>query len=389
MPIFTAAIGSVSGIAFLSHLLTSDPTSLSHHHHQSSSSSSSSVSSLTNPSFNFPNCCWNSAVRRHPFHAVKVSVSGDAEIEAPNGAIEDSSVSPENVRQARRSADWEAARAYSERGLIYQGKIEGCNGGGLIIRFYSIYGFLPYPQLSPYHSCKEPNKTIQEIAEALIGSLISVKIIQADQGNRKLIFSEKEAMWSKFSQQINVGDIFQGQVGSVEDYGAFVHLRFPDGSYHLTGLVHVSEVSWDLIQDVRDVLSEGEEVRVKVIKIDREKSRLTLSIKQLEEDPLLETLEKVMPQDGSVDFSSSGTNTTYDIQPLPGLEAILEELLKEEGLQPLANSSLSSLVLEDRCRKYNLQHHLIRKELKRHCSEYWNVSRELGVRFHSAAIIHI
>ena len=99
MPIFTAALGSVSGIASLIHLLTSDPTSLSHHHHQSSSSSS--VSSLTNPSFNFPNCCWNTAVRRHPFHAVKVSVSGDADIEAPNGAIEDSSVSSENVRQAR------------------------------------------------------------------------------------------------------------------------------------------------------------------------------------------------------------------------------------------------------------------------------------------------
>ncbi|XP_057499889.1 uncharacterized protein LOC130784057 [Actinidia eriantha] len=331
MPIFTAALGSVSGIAFLSHLFASDPTSLSHHHHQSSYS----VSSLTNLSFNFPNCYRNSAVRRHPFHAVKVSVSGDAKIEAPNGAIEDSSASPENVRQARRSADWEAARAYSERGLIYQGKIEGCNGGGLIIRFYSIYGFLPYPQLSPYHSCKEPNKTIQEIAKALIGSLISVKIIQADQGSRKLIFSEKEAMWSKFSQQINVGDLFQGQVGSVEDYGAFVHLRFPDGSYHLTGLVHVSEVSWDLIQDVRDVLSEGEEVRVKVIKIDREKSRLTLSIKQLEEDPLLETLEKVIPQDGSVDLSSSATSSTYNIQPLPGLEAILEELLNEEGIRDI------------------------------------------------------
>ncbi|GFY92882.1 nucleic acid-binding proteins superfamily [Actinidia rufa] len=275
MPIFTAALGSVSGIAFLSHLFASDPTSLSHHHHQSSSSSSSSysVSSLTNLSFNFPNCCRNSAVRRHPFHAVKVSVSGDAKIEAPNGAIEDSSASPENVRQAR--------------------------------------------------------------------------IIQADQGSRKLIFSEKEAMWSKFSQQINVGDLFHGQVGSVEDYGAFVHLRFPDGSYHLTGLVHVSEVSWDLIQDVRDVLSEGEEVRVKVIKIDREKSRLTLSIKQLEEDPLLETLEKVIPQDGSVDLSSSATSSTYNIQPLPGLEAILEELLSEEGVTVLLNLFSSPASIRD------------------------------------------
>ncbi|GMP55389.1 hypothetical protein CsSME_00020225 [Camellia sinensis var. sinensis] len=170
---------------------------------------------------------------------------------------------------AMRSADWKVAKAYNESGYIHEGRIEGFNGGGLLVRFYSLVGFLPYPQLSPSHSCKEPQKSIQEIAKALTGSLISLKVIQADQENRKLIFSEKEAMWSKFSQQINVGDIFEARVGSVEDYGAFVHLLFPDGCYHLTGLVHISEVSWDLVQDVRDILSEGEDVRVKIIKIDR------------------------------------------------------------------------------------------------------------------------
>lgn len=56
-------------------------------------------------------------------------------------------------------------------------------------------------------------------------------MIQADEENRKLIFSEKEACWSKFSPQLNVGDIFNARVGSVEDYGAFIHLRFPDGMH--------------------------------------------------------------------------------------------------------------------------------------------------------------
>lgn len=102
------------------------------------------------------------------------------------------------------------------------------------------------------------------------------------------------------------------------------------GSYHLTGLVHVSEVSWDLVQDVRDILDEGDDIRVKVIGIDRNKSRITLSIKQLEEDPLLETLEKVIPQDGSVG-SSSETAADYVIEPLQGLETIVEELQREDG----------------------------------------------------------
>ncbi|KAK9288493.1 hypothetical protein L1049_016952 [Liquidambar formosana] len=321
MPVFTAAVGSVTGLSFLSQLFTGDAFS-----------THSSISTLINPS-KFSKSCLKSPIKRSSFYPPKVSVSGGAKAEeseqVTTGAVEDS---PDAIRQARRSADWKAARAYIESGSIYEGRIEGFNGGGLLVRFYSLVGFLPFPQLSPSRSCREPHKSIQEIAKGLIGSLISMKVIQADEENRKLIFSEKEALWSKFSKQINVGDLFEARVGSVEDYGAFVHLRFPDGFYHLTGLVHVSEVSWDLVQDVRDFLNEGDEVRVKIIKIDREKSRITLSIKQLEEDPLLETLDKVIPQDGSVGPDSLGTSNSYNIEPLPGLETIFEELLREDGI---------------------------------------------------------
>lgn len=229
-------------------------------------------------------------------------------------------------------SDWKAAKAYKESGLVYSGRVEGFNGGGLLVRFYSILGFLPYPQLSPMHSCKEPEKTIQEIAKGLVGSVMPVKVILADDDKTKLIFSEKEAAYSKFSKQVKVGDIFEAKVGSVEDYGAFVHLRFPDGLYHLTGLIHISEVSWDLVQDVRDFLTDGDEVRVKVINIDSGKSRITLSMKQLEEDPLLETLDKVIPQDGIADSDSMSDSGSSGIEPLPGLESILEELLQEDGI---------------------------------------------------------
>ncbi|GAY49005.1 hypothetical protein CUMW_115930 [Citrus unshiu] len=245
-----------------------------------------------------------------------------------NPILDDSSDANNRQSQSR------AARAYKESGFIYEGKIQGFNGGGLLVRFFSLVGFLPFPQMSPSHSCKEPQKSIHEIAKGLTGSIISVKVIQANEEMKKLVFSEKDAVWNKYSSRVNVEDIFVGRVGSVEDYGAFIHLRFPDGLYHLTGLVHVSEVSWDLIQDIRDILNEGDEVRVKVIKIDREKSRITLSIKQLEEDPLLETLEKVIPQDGSVisDSSSMSSSNSNTIEPLPGLGAIFEELLQEDGI---------------------------------------------------------
>ncbi|XP_010927603.1 small ribosomal subunit protein bS1c isoform X5 [Elaeis guineensis] len=195
-------------------------------------------------------------------------VSSGSSVDQEEASGEGSKTADEDARQARRSADWRAARAYKDSGIIFDGRIEGFNNGGLLIRFYSLLGFLPYPLLSPSHSCKDPPTTIQDIAKDLVGSSIPMKVLEANEEEKKLIFSEKDAVWSKYSSQVKVGDVFDARVGSVEDYGAFVHLRYPDGFYYLTGLVHVSEVSWDLVQDVRDFLNEGDQVRVKVIHID-------------------------------------------------------------------------------------------------------------------------
>uniref|UniRef100_A0A1J3E810 30S ribosomal protein S1, chloroplastic n=1 Tax=Noccaea caerulescens TaxID=107243 RepID=A0A1J3E810_NOCCA len=251
-------------------------------------------------------------------------------LSASNSLLRDTS---DDAGTARISSDWMTAKAYCKSGDTFEGEVEGFNGGGLLIRFHSLVGFLPYPQLSPSRSCKEPQKSIHEIAKTLVGSKLPVKVVQADEENRKLILSEKLALWPKYSQNVNVGDVFTGRVGSVEDYGAFIHLRFDDGLYHLTGLVHVSEVSWDYVQDVRDVLRDGDEVRVIVTNVDREKSRITLSIKQLEDDPLLETLDKVILKDSSAGSPSLSSSNGDAIEPLPGLETILEELLQEDGIE--------------------------------------------------------
>ncbi|PON36210.1 Polyribonucleotide nucleotidyltransferase [Parasponia andersonii] len=335
MPIFTAtpppSLGSVpTHISFLSHLLTGPDVS-----------SSSSSCSLLIPYSSVSKVSHKFLGRRRPLVCAASEVSSKAferpdreagQAAAAARALQEAAASPDAIRLARRSADWKAARNYNDGRLIYEGRIEGFNNGGLLVRFRTLVGFLPFPQLSPSHFCTEPRRSPQEVARSLTGSLISVKVIQVDEEKRKLIFSEKEAVWSKFSDQVNIGDIFEGKVGSLEDYGAFVHLRFPDGLYHLTGLVHVSEVSWDLVQDVRDILTEGDEVRVKVLSIDREKARMTLSIKQLEEDPLLETLDKVIPQEGADSSDSLSNSDSSNIEPLPGLETIFEELLKENGI---------------------------------------------------------
>ncbi|KAJ6319620.1 hypothetical protein OIU78_015100 [Salix suchowensis] len=365
MPIFSVTQGSLT--------LAGPSAFLSQHHHQqqqqqifATTDHPSPFFTVTSPLFIPP-----SRTRRSTNNITsKFSVSANAEAESSSETATTTATdevlepSPDGLPPAR-------------------GRVEGFNGGGLIVRFYSLVGFLPFPLLSPSHSCKDPQKDYSgdrkrfdrftHFREACnlahIGLLVYLcpvlvvikhcqehvcvcyddflkillsslnidmeEVIHADEESRKLIFSEKEAVWSKFSKRINVGGVFAGRVGSVEDYGAFIHLRFPDGLYHLTGLVHVSEVSWDLVQDVRDILNVGDEVTVKIIDIDQGKSRITLSIKQLEEDPLLVTLDKVIPQDGSIAPDSLSMHNSITIEPLPGLESIVQELVREDGIDDI------------------------------------------------------
>ncbi|XP_078169570.1 nucleic acid-binding proteins superfamily [Carex rostrata] len=233
----------------------------------------------------------------------------------------------EEASEEQRSADWAKARSYKETGDIFEVEIEGFNSGGLLTKFNSLIGFLPYAQLNQAPFCTDIQKPIQQRAKDLVGSRVFVKVLDANEEIRSLILSEKLASWSRYSTKLEVGSVYDGRVASVADYGVFVHILFPDGIYHLTGMVHISEASWDVIQDMRNLFAEGDEVKIKVIDIDREKQRICLSIKQLERDPLYTTLDKVITQSGEVSTDSDG-NT----ESLPGLDKICEELLKEDGI---------------------------------------------------------
>ncbi|KAG0498478.1 hypothetical protein HPP92_003169 [Vanilla planifolia] len=258
----------------------------------------------------------------------------------------------EDTMLQRRVAHWRMAKAYKDSSVVYEGRVENYNAGGLLIRFHSLVGFLPYPQLSPSHSCKDLQKSIHDVARELVGTYISVKVIEVNEKDANIIFSEKQFHWSEFGRRIKVGDVFHGMVSSVEDYGAFVHVLFPDGCYYLTGLVHISEVSWDLIHDIRDVLHVGQMVKVKVIYVNSETSRLALSLKQMEMDPLLETLDMVIPQDGLTESNSIGKTSNMNIEPLPGLESICGELLQEQGIKDVR---LGRQVLEKRVVSQDLE----------------------------------
>lgn len=256
----------------------------------------------------------------------------------------------ENTNLLRRAADWKKAETYKKNHEIFEGRVEGSNSGGVRVRFHSLQGFLPYSQMSPSHLLKVGGNILSEVGKDLMGSTLSLKVIRVSEEEETLVFSEKQAMWEKFS--IKVGDVFEGRVSSVTRFGAFVELRFPDGGYYVDGLVHISEVSWDLVRDVRDVLKKGDDVRVKVIQIDVEKSRLSFSIKRLQADPLFETLDTLMPQEGTLNTVTSTADDVVPSEPLRDLEQICEELLREKGI---INVKIGRRVLEKRVVSQDLE----------------------------------
>jgi predicted RNA-binding protein with RPS1 domain len=130
------------------------------------------------------------------------------------------------------------------------------------------------------------NETPEQRWSKMIGESMDVRVIEVDRERRRLILSERmalqetrETLKDRLLDELQEGSVRKGRVTSLADFGAFVNIDGADG------LVHLSEISWDRIQHPNEVLKVGQEVDVKVISVDRERKRIGLSIRQLQEDP--------------------------------------------------------------------------------------------------------
>jgi len=190
-----------------------------------------------------------------------------------------------SLKEARQALIWSDAEAAVKSGAILSLEVKEANKGGLIIEWQGIYGFLPASQLStenyPRVSDGDKDKILVALNE-LVGKNLSVVMITADQKEHKLIFSEKGLQdKEEKGEKINkyeVGNIIEGEVTGAVDFGVFVKLE-PG----LEGLVHISELDWGLVEDTKALYKVGDPVKVKVIEVTDDK--ISLSIKQLKENP--------------------------------------------------------------------------------------------------------
>jgi len=198
-----------------------------------------------------------------------------------------------SLRKAAKERGWEEVVARQEAGEIITISPYDANRGGLLVEFEGVRGFLPVSQLSAEHYPRVGSSDKDEILQrlnGLVGQELKVRILDADRKANKLIFSEKEAIKDGLAERfekLSVGDSVKGVVTGVVDFGVFVNV---DG---IEGLVHISEISWERVNNPNDYVKVGQTIEAKIISID--KDRLSLSMKQLMKDPWLDEVESLKP----------------------------------------------------------------------------------------------
>ncbi len=188
--------------------------------------------------------------------------------------------------RAQEQIGWDSVESMLQHDEIYEGIVDGFNKGGLIVPVHGLRGFVPASQVSALRRSMAVGDTPDQRWAKMIGEPIAVRVIEVDRERRRLILSERAAgsesraaLKERVIDELKEGGIYSGRVTSLADFGAFVNVNGADG------LVHLSELSWDRVHHPSEILEVGQEVKVKVINIEREKRRIGLSIRQLQDDP--------------------------------------------------------------------------------------------------------
>lgn len=186
--------------------------------------------------------------------------------------------------KAVEEEDWLKAQELLDSQEVYKGNIIGYNRGGVLMMFGQVRGFIPASQLSNHRRTKE--KSGDEGLQNLVGQTVTVKVIEVDRSRNRLILSEKAAMKEiKAAQRqellgdLEEGEIRDGRIVNLADFGAFVDIG------GIEGLVHLSELSWKRVNHPADLVEVGDEVQVFILSVDEERGRVALSLKRLEPDP--------------------------------------------------------------------------------------------------------
>ena len=178
--------------------------------------------------------------------------------------------------KAAHKQNWDKiAKVFHDGGLV-KGKVKSVVKGGLMVNV-GVEAFLPGSQIDII-----PPKDLTEY----VGNIYEFKIVKINDERKNVVLSRREVIEAERTEQrqaflkdVNVGDAVEGTVKNITDFGAFVDLQGMDG------LLHITDISWSRVTNPAEVLNLGEEIEVKILSFDKEKLRVSLGLKQIQNDP--------------------------------------------------------------------------------------------------------
>jgi small subunit ribosomal protein S1 len=217
-------------------------------------------------------------------------------------------------KRARFELAWKRIEAAAESGEPVDGRVIEVVKGGLILDL-GVRGFLPASLVDI--------RRVQDLDEFL-GQELRCKVIELNRSRNNVVLSrravleeERKDQRQRILDKLNPGDVVEGQISNIVDFGAFVDL---DG---MDGLIHISELSWSHVNHPSEVLEIGQTVNVKVLDIDRERQRISLGLKQTQADPWQQVLEAY--KEGDVVDGKVTKVVTFGafVEILPGVEGLV------------------------------------------------------------------
>ena len=200
-----------------------------------------------------------------------------------------------SVDRARGEEGWRDIQKLMDEDQPVEGVIVGFNRGGCILEVANVQGFVPMSQLitisrdvfkQEVTESGEPAVSDESIGKDLIGNTLTVKVLEVNRSRNRAIFSERSALQeqrdeqkAELIQKLDEGEVRKGVVTGISNFGAFVDLGGADG------LIHISEMSWSMVESPEDLVKVGEELDVYVLRIDRETMKIALSLRRLQPEP--------------------------------------------------------------------------------------------------------
>ena len=186
-------------------------------------------------------------------------------------------------QKAKNEATWSKLISATETGEIITGLIQNRIKGGFMVLIDDVTAFLPGSLVDV--------RPVRE-TQYLEGTVSEFKVVKADKSSNNIVVSRKAALLGDSEEnrgemlsKLNEGDVVEGIIKNLTDYGAFIDLG------GLDGLLHITDISWKKIKHPSELLNIAEKIQVKIISIDNEKNRVSLGLKQLEDDPWEELIK--------------------------------------------------------------------------------------------------